>query len=351
MATFHQVQAQAFSLAGGGAIAGATTLILRSFAQIDGTLLTMTDFGSIGYATLEPGNGSLEEQISFSGVVQNANGTATLSGVKTVLDVSPYTETSGLAQTHAGSTTCVLSNTAGFYNQFPAKANDETITGQWTFNSFPITPSNSDASTTVKGVTKLSVAPVLSTSPIAVGDNDTRVPSANPTTLFAAITSVPAGVIFPYGAAAAPTGFLLCDGTSYLRATYAALFAIIGSSYGSVDGTHFNVPDLRGRVPIGVGTGTGGGAAGSGAPTGGSALTVVANGGWKGEETHTLTTPEIPAHTHPVASSANAENPGAVFVITPSTSGTQNVITGSTGGDGAHNNIQPVMGVSFIIKT
>ncbi len=150
--SFHQVQAQPFSLAGAGAIAGATTIVLKSFAQINGTLLTMTDFGAVGYLTMEPGNSTFEEQISFTGVVQNSNGTATLSGIKTVLDVSPYTETSGLAQTHAGSTTLVLSNTAGFYAQFPAKQNDETITGQWTFNNFPITPSNTPASTTVAGI-------------------------------------------------------------------------------------------------------------------------------------------------------------------------------------------------------
>lgn len=257
MATFHQVQAQPFALSGAGAVAGATSIVLKSFAQINGTLLTMADFGSVGYLTMEPGNGTLEEQVSFTGVVQNSNGTATLSGIKTVLDVSPYTETSGLAQTHAGSTTVVLSNTAGFYNQFPAKANDETITGQWTFNTFPITPSNSDASTTVKGVAKLSVAPAVAANPIAVGTNDTRVPTADPTTLFAAITSVPSGVMFPYGAASAPTGFLLCDGSAVSRATYAALFAVVGTSYGVGDGsTTFNVPESRGRSVVGAGTGT-----------------------------------------------------------------------------------------------
>ena len=50
------------------------------------------------------------------------------------------------------------------------------------------------------------------------------------------------------------SGWLLCDGGSYLRAgTYATLFAAIGTTYGSVDGTHFSVPDFRGRVASGVG--------------------------------------------------------------------------------------------------
>jgi microcystin-dependent protein len=60
---------------------------------------------------------------------------------------------------------------------------------------------------------------------------------------------VPSGVALPYVASgAAPSGFLLCDGTSYLRASYAGLFAVIGTTYGSVDGSHFNVPDFRGDV-------------------------------------------------------------------------------------------------------
>ena len=54
--------------------------------------------------------------------------------------------------------------------------------------------------------------------------------------------------------AVADAGWLLCDGASYLRSTYAALFAKIGTAYGSADGTHFNVPDLQGRAPYGLGT-------------------------------------------------------------------------------------------------
>jgi microcystin-dependent protein len=60
----------------------------------------------------------------------------------------------------------------------------------------------------------------------------------------------------PYGGASAPVGWVLCDGASYLQAgAMAALFAVIGTAYGSVDGTHFNVPDKRGRGSIGAGTG------------------------------------------------------------------------------------------------
>ncbi|RJR31902.1 MAG: hypothetical protein C4574_00685 [Candidatus Latescibacterota bacterium] len=68
---------------------------------------------------------------------------------------------------------------------------------------------------------------------------------------------VPSGTILPFGGAAAPTGYLLCNGTSYLRADYTDLFAVIGTSFGAADGTHFNVPDLRGQFLRGKDGGAG----------------------------------------------------------------------------------------------
>lgn len=64
--------------------------------------------------------------------------------------------------------------------------------------------------------------------------------------------AMPAGSVQTFAGAAAPAGWLLCDGSSQLRATYPALFTAIGTTYGSVDGTHFTLPDMRGRVPFGV---------------------------------------------------------------------------------------------------
>lgn len=68
--------------------------------------------------------------------------------------------------------------------------------------------------------------------------------------------AMPAGALVQYAGSSAPTGFLMCDGTSYLRATYADLFTAIGTTFGAVDGTHFTVPDMRGRVAVGVGAST-----------------------------------------------------------------------------------------------
>jgi microcystin-dependent protein len=65
----------------------------------------------------------------------------------------------------------------------------------------------------------------------------------------------PTGVLLPFAADAAPSGWLICDGTALSRTTYARLFAVIGTAYGSGDGTAtFNLPDLRGRVPVGKGS-------------------------------------------------------------------------------------------------
>lgn len=138
---FKFVQAQTFTLAGSGAILAATSITLNDFTQIDGsTALTMTDFGSIGFGTLEPNNSTQEEQICFTGVTANANGTYTLTGVSTVLTVSPYTQTSGLAKAHPGGAKFVISNTAGFYDKFTSKSDDETITGLWDFPNGANTP-------------------------------------------------------------------------------------------------------------------------------------------------------------------------------------------------------------------
>ncbi len=131
------MQMQPTTISSGGSSIGDTSLILTSFLGIDGVALTMTDFGSLGFGTLEPSSATNEEQISFTGITQNGNGTATLTGVKTVLFKSPYTQTSGLAKSHAGGIVFVISNTSGFYNRIATKDDDESITGLWNFDPLP----------------------------------------------------------------------------------------------------------------------------------------------------------------------------------------------------------------------
>jgi len=118
----------------------------------------------------------------------------------------------------------------------------------------------------------------------------------------------PAGIIWEYGGSSAPTGWLLCDGSAVSRTTYAALFAVLGTAYGSGDGsTTFNVPDKRGKFGIGVdGTytrGSTGGAASGTTSTAGSHNHTGLSG------STTLTTAQIPAHNHSVT------DPGHVHAI------------------------------------
>ena len=127
-------------------------------------------------------------------------------------------------------------------------------------------------------------------------------------------TTLPTGALMPYAGASAPTGYLLCDGSSVSSSTYLALHAVIsntygGSAYTGAGALSFNLPDLRGRLPMGAGTGTGLNSSGTGAPSG-TAQTARTRGQWLGEETHLLTTAELASHTHAntVGSSAGGSN-------------------------------------------
>lgn len=150
-------------------------------------------------------------------------------------------------------------------------------------------------------------------------------------------STIPSGTVQDFAGSETPSGWLLCDGSAVSRVVYAALFTAIGTIWGVGDGsTTFNLPNLARRARVGSG----------GAGTGTLGASVGSTGG---EETHTLTTPEIPAHTHSytVVSGTNAGASGVSFAAYVSTiTGT----TGSTGGGGAHNNIQPSAVMQAIIK-
>lgn len=152
-----------------------------------------------------------------------------------------------------------------------------------------------------------------------------------------------AGTANPY-----PTMWLDCDGASLLRTDYPDLFNVVGTTYGAVDGTHFSLPDMRGRAAMGTGTGTG--------------LSPRALGDSIGEEDHTLTTGESANHTHVDTGHLHAEgiavpSIGAAIVGVPVPSavpgvgatGVGNAALASSGGGGSHNNIQPSLALNYYI--
>jgi len=103
---------------------------------------------------------------------------------------------------------------------------------------------------------------------------------------------IPTGVIQMWPTVTAPTGFLLCTGTAVSRTTYAALFAVIGTTFGAGDGsTTFNLPDMRSLHPKGAGG-------------------VIGLGVIAGSSVVTLNTGNLPAHNHGI------NDPGHVHSIT-----------------------------------
>ncbi len=164
-------------------------------------------------------------------------------------------------------------------------------------------------------------------------------------------TTVPAGAMMDFAGTAAPSGWLLCDGSSYATASQPTLFAAIGYAWGGA-GANFNVPNMTRRVGMG---------------SGGSGTGVIGNavGNTGGAETVTLTAAQIPAsltvsdpgHTHTqtgnVGGTFNTAGGGNPCMAQSQTSSVSTSTTGITVGGGGlgHDNIQPAAIVLKIIKT
>ena len=74
--------------------------------------------------------------------------------------------------------------------------------------------------------------------------------------VFGYSVAIPPGSIWSFAGSSAPSGWFFCDGSAVSRSSYASLFSVIGTEYGSGDGsTTFNLPDMQGRVPVGVASG------------------------------------------------------------------------------------------------
>lgn len=128
-----------YRLYGAGVTASATSIVLQSLSiPQTGKLLQDSDFSDTFYVTFEPGSQKRQEIASCTTVVQNANGTATLSGcTRGLLPFSEYTASSTYAFPHAGGTSLIFSDAPQLFNEYTAKNNNETVTGTWTFNAFP----------------------------------------------------------------------------------------------------------------------------------------------------------------------------------------------------------------------
>ena len=158
---------------------------------------------------------------------------------------------------------------------------------------------------------------------------------------------VPTGGMVMWGTASAPSGYLLCNGSAVSRSTYSALFAVVGTAFGSGDGsTTFNLPDFRDRFPVGAGTTY------SANSTGGSKDAIVVS------HTHTATVTD-PGHVHLIGFQSIDAGSDYGSTASGNTAGsqTQSAFTGvtvsnsTTGSSGTNANLPPYLGVYFIIKT
>lgn len=183
------VQTSKKTLAGGGCSSSATSITLNSFKHLDGTNISMADFGTLFWMTLEPGT-SREEIISVAGLTQNASGTCTLTSVTRGLKTYSAYASGGTAYAHAGGAIAIVTNNPQMYDGFANKGNDETITGLWDFStSIPTLPA-SNPSTSNQAARKAYVDTMvpltyLDTDGTLAANSDTKVATQKATKTYA----------------------------------------------------------------------------------------------------------------------------------------------------------------------
>lgn len=153
------------------------------------------------------------------------------------------------------------------------------------------------------------------------------------------------GTIIMFAGNFAPRGWALCDGQLLAISQNSALFSILGTTYGGDGRTTFALPDLRGRVPLHPGNGPG--------------LSQYRLGERTGTEQVTLTSANLPPHTHSLSAStapSNDDTPvgnsfaGGEFYVSSSPNAAMNPASiGSTGNGQGFDVVQPVLGINFII--
>ena len=197
-----------------------------------------------------------------------------------------------------------------------------------------------------------SLSPTFTGTPAAptaaVGTNTTQIA----TTAFVIASVAPTGSVLMWPTGTAPTGFLLCAGTAVSRSTYAALFAIIGTVYGAGDGsTTFNLPNFTNRSPIGAGS-----LYAANSQVGSKDAVVVSH-----THTYSGTTSSIGDHVH-AFTLGGAPGGGTLSAVAPDLysgtntgaagahSHTYSGTTAATGSSATDANLQPSLGIYFIIK-